>query len=183
MGTGELFFISIGLSMDAFAAAVCKGLSFGKINIRNSFIVALWFGGFQALMPVLGYSIGVHFKDYIISFDHWIAFFLLSFIGIGMIKESFSKNEDVSDDSLSIGKMALLAAATSIDALAMGISFAFLEINIIYAVLFIGTVTFILSFTGVNIGNLFGTRYKSKAQLAGGIILIISGLKILAEHI
>lgn len=183
MGIVELFILAVGLSMDAFAVAVCKGLAMEKISVKKAAIVGVWFGGFQALMPLIGYFLGVQFKDYIVSVDHWIAFVLLSLIGANMIKEALSKEEEKEDASLGFKNMLLLAIATSIDALAVGVTFAFLEVNIVYAVCFIGIITFILSMAGVKIGNVFGSKYKSKAELAGGIILILLGIKILLEHL
>lgn len=184
MGILELFLIAVGLSMDAFAVSVCKGLSVGKTKIRHYVITGLWFGGFQALMPLLGYFLGSSFQKYITAFDHWVTFILLSIIGINMIRESFSKEENETDASFSVKNMFLLAIATSIDALAVGITFALLpDVNIILAVSFIGITTFILSGIGVKIGNIFGTKYKSLAERTGGIILILIGLKILLEHL
>lgn len=183
MGLIELFILAVGLSMDAFAVSVCKGLAMEKITLKKSIIVGAWFGGFQALMPLIGYFLGVQFKDYITSIDHWIAFALLLIIGANMIKEAFSKDEEKEDASLGFRTMLLLAVATSIDALAVGVTFAFLNVNIIYAVCFIGVTTFLLSVAGVKIGNVFGVKYKSKAELAGGIILILLGVKILLEHL
>jgi putative Mn2+ efflux pump MntP len=184
MNIFSLFLIAAGLSMDAFAVAVCKGLSLKKLYFRHMLIVGLWFGGFQALMPLLGYLLGSSFESYITAFDHWIAFGLLSLIGISMLKSAFSKQEEESlDSSLSVKAMAPLALATSIDALAVGVTFAFLRVNIVTAILFIGCITLVFSMVGVKIGNLFGVKYKSKAELVGGIILIFMGLKILAEHL
>ena len=183
MGIIELFLIAIGLSMDAFAVSICKGLAMKKANLKNIFIVGLWFGGFQALMPAIGYILGVQFKDKITTIDHWIAFVLLSIIGLNLIKEALSKEEDVEDDSIKIGTMFLLAVATSIDALAVGVTFAFLDTNIIQAVTLIGVTTFVIACAGVKIGNVFGSKYKSKAELTGGVILIALGLKILIEHL
>lgn len=186
MGFLELFVISVGLSMDAFAVAICKGLCMRKINYKNAIIIGCFFGGFQGIMPLIGYFLGIQFKDSITSFDHWIAFVLLSLIGINMIRESLNKDEiscEVIDASLNLKNMTVLSFATSIDALAIGVTFAFLQVNIISAVSVIGITTFILSIVGVIIGNLFGTKFKSKAELAGGIILIIMGLKILLEHL
>lgn len=183
MGILELFVLAVGLSMDAFAVSICKGLALNRITVKNTVIVGAWFGGFQALMPVIGYFLGVQFKDYITSVDHWIAFVLLGIIGANMIKEAFSKDEEKEDSSLGVKTMFLLAIATSIDALAVGVTFAFLNVNILYAVVFIGITTFILSMAGVKIGNVFGAKYKSKAELAGGIILILLGVKILLEHL
>lgn len=183
MGIVELFILAVGLSMDAFAVSVCKGLALNKITVKNVAIVGIWFGGFQALMPAIGYFLGVQFKDYITSIDHWIAFALLCLIGANMIKESLSKDEEKEDASLGIKTMLLLAIATSIDALAVGVTFAFLNVNILYAVIFIGITTFVLSMAGVKIGNVFGVKYKSKAEFIGGAILILLGIKILLEHL
>lgn len=178
----ELFIIGLGLSMDAFAVAICKGLSIKKISFRAPVTVGLYFGVFQAVMPLIGYFLGVNFKDYITAFDHWIAFGLLLIIGVNMIKESLG-NECESDSSLSFKTMVVLAVATSIDALAVGVTFAFLSVDIIPAVSLIGVTTFILSMVGVKIGNLFGSKFKSKAEMFGGIILILMGAKILIEHL
>jgi len=177
-----LFTIALGLSMDAFAVAICKGLAMNKITFRKSLIVGLWFGGFQGLMPLFGYLLGVQFKDSITAIDHWIAFILLGLIGFNMIREALSKEEEKTSDSLAFKDMLVLAIATSIDALAVGVTFAFLQVNIVPAICFIGVITFTLSMAGVKIGNVFGVRYKSKAELAGGIILILMGTKILLEH-
>jgi putative Mn2+ efflux pump MntP len=184
MSIWELFVLAVGLSMDAFAVSVCKGLAIGKITVKDAAVVGLWFGGFQALMPLLGYFLGSRFAKYITEYDHWVAFILLALIGINMIRESFSKKEEEADSSLGFKKMFLLAVATSIDALAVGITFAFLEnTNIIAAVSFIGIVTFIISAVGVYIGSKFGAKYKNKAELAGGIILVLLGLNILLQHL
>ena len=183
MGMMELFFIAVGLSMDAFAVAVCKGLALRKVSLGQMALVGLWFGGFQALMPLAGYFVGVQFKEQITAIDHWIAFALLAIIGGNMIRESLSKEEECPDASLSVKVMLPMAVATSIDALAVGVSFAFLSVNIGAAVSFIGVITFALSMVGVKVGSLFGAKYKSKAELAGGIILILMGLKILLEHL
>lgn len=178
----ELFILAVGLSMDAFAVSVCKGLSLGKINIKHMCIAGAWFGGFQALMPFIGYLMGSFFADTITEYDHWIAFVLLFLIGGNMIKESLEKDESV-DASMKAGAMFLLAVATSIDALAVGVTFAFLKVSIIPAISFIGIVTFLCSAIGVKIGSVFGVKYKSKAEFCGGIILIVIGLKILLEGI
>lgn len=180
MGLMELFILAVGLSMDAFAVSVCKGLSLGKIRVKHMCIAGLWFGGFQALMPLIGYFLGSFFADNIEKYDHWVAFILLFFIGANMMKESFEKDEEL-DNSMTVKSMFLLAIATSIDALAVGVTFAFLNVDIIPAVSFIGIVTFVCSAVGVKIGSIFGTKYKSKAELCGGIILILIGLKILLE--
>lgn len=179
----SMFVLAVGLSMDAFAVSVCKGLALKKITLKKSCLVGLWFGGFQAFMPLIGYILGNQFERYITSIDHWIAFGLLALLGLSMLKEASSKEEENANDSLDIKTMFLLAVATSIDALAVGITFAFLQVAIVPAVSFIGIITFILSAIGVKIGNVFGTKYKSKAELAGGIILILIGTKILLEHL
>lgn len=178
-----LFILAVGLSMDAFAVAVCKGLALRKITIKNAGLVGLWFGGFQALMPLIGYFLGVRFQSRIERIDHWIAFILLLIIGGKMIKEALSKHEEPANCSLSSKNMLVLAIATSIDALAVGITLAFLKVNIIWAVSFIGVTTFVLSAIGVKIGNVFGVKYKSKAEFAGGVILVLLGVKILLEHL
>lgn len=183
MGLIELFLIAVGLSMDAFAVSVCKGLAMPKCTFKKAAIVGLWFGGFQALMPAIGYVLGAQFQETIASIDHWIAFVLLALIGGNMIHEALDNDEEEADAILDVKTMFLLAVATSIDALAIGITFAFLKVNIIPAVCFIGIVTFIISFAGVKIGNVFGARYKNKAEIVGGIILILLGLKILLEHL
>ena len=183
MGLIELFLIAVGLSMDAFAVSVCKGLAMPKCTFKKAAIVGLWFGGFQALMPAIGYILGAQFQEAIASIDHWIAFVLLALIGGNMIHEALDNDEEEADASLDVKTMFLLAVATSIDALAIGITFAFLKVSIIPAVCFIGIVTFIISFAGVKIGNGFGARYKNKAEIVGGVILILLGLKILLEHL
>ncbi|MGN1318347.1 MAG: manganese efflux pump MntP family protein [Lachnospirales bacterium] len=183
MSTLELFLLAVGLSMDAFAVSVCKGLASKKLSLKNAAIVGLWFGGFQALMPLIGYFLGVRFTEYITSIDHWIAFILLGIIGGNMIKESLSKDEEKADSSLDVKTMFLMAVATSIDALAVGITFAFLEVNVVFAVTSIGLTTFLLSAIGVFVGHIFGLKYKSKAEFTGGIILVLLGLKILLEHL
>ena len=183
MGLIELFLIAVGLSMDAFAVSVCKGLAMPKCTFKKAAIVGLWFGGFQALMPAIGYILGAQFQEAIASIDHWIAFVLLALIGGNMIHEALDNDEEEADASLDVKTMFLLAVATSIDALAIGITFAFLKVNIIPAVCFIGIVTFIISFAGVKIGNVFGARYKNKAEIVGGVILSLLGLKILLEHL
>lgn len=183
MNLFSLFLIAVGLSMDACAVAICKGLAMQKASLKKSMLVGLWFGGFQGLMPAIGYILGSQFEKYIVNIDHWIAFILLGLIGANMIKEALSKNEEESCDSLAVKDMFILAIATSIDALAVGVTFAFLQVDIIPAVLFIGVITFVLSTLGVKVGNIFGCRFKSKAELAGGIILILMGTKILLEHL
>lgn len=185
MGLLELLLIAIGLSMDAFAVALCRGLNMSKRNLRNSVIIALFFGGFQAVMPLLGWLLGKQFERYITSFDHWIAFGLLVLIGGKMIIEVFKKDKCPADgtDKLRIKELFLLAVATSIDALAVGITFAFLQVSIIPAVACIGVTTFAISFFGVFIGRKFGARFQTKAEIAGGLVLIIIGTKILIEHL
>lgn len=179
----ELFIIAVGLSMDAFAVSICKGLSMCRMSWKNAVIVGLYFGGFQGLMPLLGYVLGSQFKDAITSIDHWIAFILLSVIGINMIREALNSEEEGCDASLDMKHMLVLAVATSIDALAVGVTFAFLQVSIVPAVSFIGVTTFALSIVGVKVGNVFGCRYKSKAEFAGGTILVLMGGKILVEHL
>ncbi len=182
MGLLALFITAVGLSMDAFAVAICKGLSVRKVTFKHGLIVGLYFGGFQAGMPLLGYFLGSSFAKYIESFDHWIAFFLLGIIGFNMIRESREKEEEL-NDSFGFKAMLPMAVATSIDALAVGVSFAIMKVQIGWAVTFIGITTFVLSAIGVKIGNRFGAKYKSKAELFGGIVLIVMGLKILLEHL
>lgn len=182
MGLVDLFVIAVGLSMDAFAVAICKGLSVKKVSVKHGLIVGLYFGGFQAGMPLIGYLLGSSFAKYIETFDHWVAFVLLGIIGINMIRESREKEEAL-DASFGLKAMLPMAIATSIDALAVGISFAFMRVQIGWAVLFIGVTTFTLSAIGVKLGNLFGAKYKSKAELFGGIVLILLGTKILLEHL
>lgn len=183
----ELFLIGVGLSMDAFAVSVCKGLAMKKVNKKQAVIIGLYFGGFQGLMPLIGWFLGVSFQKYITSVDHWIAFGLLVFIGGKMILEAI-RDTDVQeikekDPPLDHKEMFVLAVATSIDALAVGITFAFLDTPIVEAVIIIGCTTFLLSILGVVVGNFFGTRYKKKAEIAGGIILVLIGFKILLEHL
>lgn len=177
-----LLTLAVGLAMDAFAVSICKGLAMREKVLKKGIIVGLWFGGFQALMPTIGFFLGTQFKDQITSIDHWIAFVLLGLIGINMVKEALSNDEEQADDSIEVKEMFMLAVATSIDALAVGITFAFLNVHIVSAASMIGVCTFLISFAGVKIGNIFGTKYKSKAELAGGIILILLGFKILFEH-
>lgn len=186
MGLFELFLIAVGLSMDAFAVAVCKGLCMRKMRYGQAVVIAVFFGGFQALMPLIGWMLGRQFEKYITSIDHWIAFVLLALIGGNMIREALGKEEEsecATDDRLDIRELFLMAIATSIDALAIGITFAFLQVSIGPAVAFIGCTTLILAFAGVCIGKVFGARYKSKAEFFGGVILILIGLKILLEHL
>lgn len=178
----ELLLIAVGVSMDAFAVAICKGLSMPKVTVKKAGTVGLYFGVFQAGMPLIGYLLGIQFRDIISSVDHWVAFLLLSLIGVNMIKESM-ENEACPTDNLDFKSMIMLSLSTSIDALAIGITFAFLNVTIIPAVTFIGLTTFTISIAGVLIGNFFGTRFKSRAELVGGLVLIGMGLKILLEHL
>ena len=182
MGLLELFIIAVGLSMDAFAVAICKGLSVRTLRPRHAVITGLYFGGFQALMPLIGFLLGVQFQSLITSVDHWIAFVLLAFIGGNMVRESRSAEEH-QDGSFSPAAMLPLALATSIDALAVGVTFAFLRVDIGPAVAFIGVITFLLSAAGVKIGSVFGAKYRSGAELFGGCVLILMGVKILLEHL
>ena len=179
----ELFAIAVGLSMDAFAVSICKGLSAGRVAPRHALICGLWFGGFQALMPVLGWALGTRFQALITNIDHWIAFALLCYIGGKMIWEVLRGGEDSCPVSFSLQDVFLLAVATSIDALAVGITFAFLRVVILQAIVIIGCTTFALSLAGVFLGHHFGSRYKAKAELAGGVILVLIGVKILLEHL
>ncbi|MBQ8681288.1 MAG: manganese efflux pump [Bacilli bacterium] len=183
MGFVEILLTSLGLAMDAFAVAVCKGLSMEKLDKKKEIIIGLYFGLFQGLMPLIGYLLGTTFQNLITSIDHWIAFVLLGFIGVNMLKEGLSKECKKSNDKVDFKTMLPLAIATSIDALAVGITFAFLKVNIVFAILSIGIITFVMSYIGVKIGNKFGNKYEKKAQLLGGTILILIGLKILLEHL
>ncbi len=182
MGILEIILIGIGLAMDAFAVSICKGLSMKKLSFKKTIIIGLYFGIFQALMPVIGFLLGKGFENVVEAIDHWIALILLSFIGINMIKEAF-KTEDESTDDVSFKEMSILAIATSIDALAIGITFAFLRISILEPCLLIGIITFSISVIGVFIGNKFGNKFEKRAKLFGGIILIVIGIKILLEHL
>lgn len=186
MGTMELFFIGIGLSMDAFAVSICKGLKMKRVNKVHCLVIALFFGGFQALMPLLGWLLGRQFEQYITAIDHWIAFGLLVFLGGKMVIEVLREKEEEEqgkEEKLDIRELFMLAVATSIDALAVGITFAFLQVFIVPAITIIGCTTFVLSILAVYIGNIFGVKYKNKAELAGGVILILLGTKILLEHL
>ena len=186
MGVVELLLIGVGLSMDAFAVSVCKGLNMRKVNKVHSFVIALFFGGFQAIMPLTGWLLGRQFEQYITAIDHWIAFGLLAFLGVKMVVDSCKKEEEEihkTESRLDLKELFVMAVATSIDALAVGITFAFLNVNIVLAITVIGCTTFVLSIAGVFIGNIFGSRYKNKAELAGGVILVLIGVKILVEHL
>ena len=178
----ELVLIGVGLSMDAFAVALCKGLSMRRINYAHAAVIALFFGVFQAVMPLIGWVLGTQFARYITSVDHWIAFALLGYIGGKMIWDAFHEAPE-SESTLNLRELLMLAVATSIDALAVGITFAFLKVSIVPAVLIIGSITFVLSVVGVAVGNRFGTRFQKKAEIAGGTVLVLIGLKILLEHI
>ena len=183
MGLIELIILSVGLAMDTFAVAICKGLGMKKVTLKKAGIVGAYFGVFQAVMPLIGYLVGFRFQDKIKAVDYWIAFILLVVIGINMVKESLSKDEEeIEEADLGFNSMIMLSIATSIDALAVGITFAFLKVSIIPAVALIGIITLVISMSGVKIGNAFGDKFKSKAELLGGIILICIGLKILLEH-
>jgi len=184
MGFGALLLLAVGLSMDAFAVSVCKGLSMKKASLKAGVTCGVWFGGFQALMPLIGFFLGKLFAEAIESFDHWVAFGLLVIIGANMLKEAFGKEEEEHDADLSVKTMFIMAIATSIDAMAVGISLAMAgNVNIWAAVALIGVITFALSALGVKIGNVFGSRFEKKAQIAGGVILILLGTKILLEHL
>ncbi len=182
----EIFLIGVGLAMDAFAVSICKGLGMTKLNKKQAVIIALYFGGFQALMPLIGWILGIRFQQYIVAVDHWIAFVLLAFIGGKMIYESIKGEEEeieVKDAPLDHKELVVLAIATSIDALAVGITFAFLNTPIVPAITIIGITTFFICLLGVVVGNIFGSKYKNKAEFAGGAILVLIGLKILLEHL
>lgn len=184
MGLVEIILIAVSLAMDAFAVSICKGLSMKKMEWKKAIIIGLYFGLFQGGMPLIGYILGVGFEESIKFIDHWIAFVLLAFIGGNMIKEALSKKEDDEvDDKVDFKTMIVLAIATSIDALAVGVTFAFLNVNIILAVSLIAIITFIISCIGVKLGNVFGDKYEKKAEFAGGVVLVLIGLKILLEHL
>ena len=180
----EIALIGVGLAMDAFAVSICKGLAMRRMNYKKAIIIAAFFGVFQALMPALGYVLGTTFANKIAAIDHWIAFILLALIGANMIKEALSSDDDeCQDDSLRFGDLIMLSIATSIDALAVGITFAFFNVSLLLSVSMIGIITFIICVIGVKVGNVFGEKYKSKAELAGGLILIVMGAKILIDHL
>ena len=178
----EIFLISIGLAMDAFSVSVCKGLSMNKLDAKKAIIIAIYFGVFQGIMPLIGYFLGTAFESLISEIDHWIAFSLLVFIGANMIGEAFASDNKTSNENVDFKTMFILALATSIDALTIGVTFAFLDVNILLAATIIGVVTFSLSLMGVKIGNRFGSKYEAKAEILGGIILVFMGIKILVEH-
>lgn len=182
MGLLENIFIAIGLAMDAFAVSVCKGLSMKKMNWKKAIIIAMYFGFFQMIMPIVGFIIGTSFSELLEKIDHWVAFILLDFIGIKMIKEAYCKQETI-NDNIDVNTMLILALATSVDAMAVGITYAFLEVtNVWVSFALIGAITFVLSLIGVKIGNKFGAKYGNKAEIFGGMILIFIGIKILIEH-
>lgn len=183
MGAIEILLISIGLAMDAFAVSVCKGLAMKKMSWKKAIIIGLYFGIFQAVMPVIGYFLGTTFERFITNVDHWVAFILLVGIGINMVKEAFDKESENRNDNVDVKTMLVLSIATSIDALAIGITFACLKIHIVMPVITIGLITFIISVIGVKIGNRFGDKYEKKAEIMGGVILILLGIKILLEHL
>lgn len=183
MGILEIFLIGVGLSMDAFAVSICKGLSMKKLDWRKAIIIALYFGIFQAIMPVIGYLLGTTFESLVTQIDHWIAFILLGIIGANMIKEACGKESENSNDKVDFKTMIVLAIATSIDALAIGITFAFFKTELLSSVIIIGLITFGLSLIGVKIGNKFGDKYEKKAEVLGGVILILIGVKLLLEHL
>lgn len=183
MGISELFILSMALGMDAFAVSICKGLAMPKMRWKKAAMVGAYFGIFQALMPCIGYCLGVGFENKIKNIDHWLALFLLSFIGIKMIIEAIEEKENDIDDSIGFNNMFVLAIATSIDALAVGVTFAFLNVDIVQSIIAIGVITFLLCIWGVKIGNVFGDKHKKKAEIVGGIILILMGIKILLEHL
>ena len=183
MSIWELFVIAVGLSMDAFAVSVCKGLSAGRVRLGHALTAGIWFGGFQALMPFLGWLLGSRFQSFISSVDHWIAFLLLGLIGLNMVRESRSQEEEEVGASFAPKAMLPLAVATSIDALTVGITFAFLRVDILWAITLIGVTTFVLSAIGVKAGGIVGERGKSRAELAGGLVLILMGCKILVKHL
>ncbi len=183
MGAIEILLISIGLAMDAFAVSVCKGLAMKKMSWKKAIIIGLYFGIFQAVMPVIGYFLGTTFERFITNVDHWVAFILLVGIGINMVKEAFDKESENRNDNVDVKTMLVLSIVTSIDALAIGITFACLKIHIVMPVITIGLITFIISIIGVKIGNRFGDKYEKKAEIMGGVILILLGIKILLEHL
>mgnify|MGYP004479139809 FL=1 len=187
MGFVELFLIGVGLSMDAFAVSVCKGLGMSRLNMRQAVVISLFFGGFQALMPLVGWALGSQLADLITPIDHWIAFALLAFVGGKMLWDAFHEDDgedgEAKDAKLDIKELLMLAIATSIDALAVGITFAFLQVAIVPSVIIIGVTTFVLSFVGVAVGHFFGARFEKPATIAGGVVLILIGAKILLEHL
>ena len=187
MGFVELFLIGVGLSMDAFAVSICKGLGMSRLNMRQAVVISLFFGGFQALMPLIGWALGSQLADLITPIDHWIAFALLAFVGGKMLWDAFHEDDgedgEAKDAKLDLKELLMLAIATSIDALAVGITFAFLQVAIVPSVIIVGVTTFVLSFVGVAVGHFFGARFEKPATIAGGVVLILIGAKILLEHL
>ena len=187
MGIIELLLIGVGLSMDAFAVAICKGLGMSRLNMRQAAVIALFFGGFQALMPFIGWAAGSQLADFITPIDHWVAFVLLAFVGGKMLWDAFHEEDEdeasAADAKLDLKELLMLAIATSIDALAVGITFAFLQVDIAPSVAIIGCTTFVISFAGVAVGHFFGARFERPSTIAGGVVLILIGLKILLEHL
>ena len=187
VGFVELFLIGVGLSMDAFAVSVCKGLGMSRLNIRQAAVISLFFGGFQALMPLIGWALGSQLADLITPIDHWIAFALLAFVGGKMLWDAFHEDDEElscpADGKLDLRELVMLAIATSIDALAVGITFAFLRVDIVMSVGLISATTFVLALAGVVVGHRFGARYEKAATIAGGIVLVLIGTKILLEHL
>lgn len=187
MGVIELLLIGVGLSMDAFAVAICKGLCMKRLDVRQALVIALFFGGFQAFMPLVGWALGTQFEQFITPVDHWIAFALLAFIGGKMLWDSFHEDDEgmacAADGKLDLRELTMLAVATSIDALAVGITFAFLRVDIVLSVSLIGATTFLLSLAGVAVGHRFGARYEKPATIVGGVVLVLIGVKILLEHL
>ena len=187
MGFVELFLIGVGLSMDAFAVSICKGLGMSRLNMRQTAVISLFFGGFQALMPLIGWALGSQLTDFITPIDHWIAFGLLAFVGGKMLWDAFHEDDEdegvQTDEKLDLKELLMLAIATSIDALAVGITFAFLQVAIVPSITIIGLTTFVISFAGVAVGHFFGARFEKPATIVGGVVLILIGVKILLEHL
>ena len=187
MGFVELFLIGVGLSMDAFAVSICKGLGMSRLNMRQAVVISLFFGGFQALMPLIGWALGSQLTDFITPIDHWIAFGLLAFVGGKMLWDAFHEDDEdegvQTDEKLDLKELLMLAIATSIDALAVGITFAFLQVAIVPSITIIGLTTFVISFAGVAVGHFFGARFEKPATIVGGVVLILIGVKILLEHL
>lgn len=187
VGFVELFLIGVGLSMDAFAVSICKGLGMSRLNMRQAAVISLFFGGFQALMPLIGWALGSQLTDFITPIDHWIAFGLLAFVGGKMLWDAFHEDDEdegaQTDEKLDLKELLMLAIATSIDALAVGITFAFLQVAIVPSIAIIGLITFVISFAGVAVGHFFGARFEKPATIVGGVVLILIGVKILLEHL
>lgn len=187
VGFVELFLIGVGLSMDAFVVSICKGLGMSRLNMRQAAVISLFFGGFQALMPLIGWALGSQLTDFITPIDHWIAFGLLAFVGGKMLWDAFHEDDEAegvqTDEKLDLKELLMLAIATSIDALAVGITFAFLQVAIVPSITIIGLTTFVISFAGVAVGRFFGARFEKPATIVGGVVLILIGVKILLEHL